>query len=445
MGRRLTIRISPAVLLWLSSGAVVSIVSPPETATVVVCVLGAAHSAVGFMSHGGSHISATGIYLLATGLFVYFPGIYLVLDPAVAPLPSLLTAVNVCYFGQIVSFYFFWQPMHREQKVSVQADPAVLRWGIQAGFLLTLSGTLATAVVLAGTPALVDAAVFVGIVLMAVSACRAPRRMTPFEYGLIGAGFLAYVIYVFAGFGRLTIGALGIAIAVALAHRWPGRSVKVGMLAMLPPTMAYLAASRVAFTASLNPDQGPEVTGLESVVSPLARFSELLDMNATGLLPQMNGASFGAAAVALFPRALWPDKPVGLGAELAQLFRPDLAVFGHSELALFHGEWLLNFGIAGLVLMVPVVALLVAVIDRVVTAVDARPVTDRRRLLMVVALAVIAAGMVDLVWGGAFNYSVRAGTRVLILLVLYVGFAVRSSGRGSRGRPAPRRTHTLRT
>jgi hypothetical protein len=421
------VRLSPAVFAWLPLGALVNIVFPTDVATLMVSALGLVHSAIAFLAHGGSRISIPGVYLLGTGLFVYFPGIYLSIDPTVAPLPYLLAAVNVCYFGQILSYYLFWKPTEVAARPrSEPVDPRVALWGRTLGMVLVISGTMANLLVFEDTPIMIDSVVFTGTVLMAVATFRAPRRLTPLDYFLVGAAFVSYVVFVFDGFGRLNVGALGIAIAIAMIHRWRGRIVKAAVLLALTPVISILAASRVIFSAALNPDQGPGVTGLESVVSPLFRFAELLDLESGGRIPEMQGSSFFAAMVVLVPRALWPQKPIGLGAELAQFFRPDLVGSGHSEAALFHGEWLLNFGVAGLVLMVPIIALLISWLDRAMVKALARPTPERRQLLTEVAMVLIAAGMVDLVWGGAFTYTSRAGTRLLVVLAIFLLFAWRA-------------------
>jgi F0F1-type ATP synthase assembly protein I len=73
--------------------------------------------------------------------------------------------------------------------------------------------------------------------------------------------------------------------------------------------------------------------------------------------------------------------------------------------------------------MVPIVAWLIGRLDRYLIGVSARPLANRSRLLFLVSLVVVAAGLVDLVWGGAFTYVARAGTRILILLALFLVIA----------------------
>jgi hypothetical protein len=234
--------------------------------------------------------------------------------------------------------------------------------------------------------------------------------------------FLLYAIYIFRGFGRLTLVALGFALALAAAQRMPAGLIKLGVLAAATPALIILSRLRVEFTASLNPNQTSDVTGFESVASPLLRFSQLIDLVQGGFLHLKLGETFFSSAVALFPRALWPSKPVGLGAELAAIFRPDAIGTGQSEFALFHGEWLYNFGVIGLVVMIPVVGLSAGALNKWLVLASDRPLNSRAHLIGLVAAVVAASGLPDLLWGGTDTYVARAGERLVVLLVVYILF-----------------------
>ena len=200
----------------------------------------------------------------------------------------------------------------------------------------------------------------------------------------------------------------------------------------------YLAESRVQFTASLNPDQSPNVTGLESIVSPLAQFANLISLEIDGLLSHSYGGTFFSSAVAMVPRQIWPDKPVGFGAVLGHLFRPELDGSGYSDAALFHGEWIFNFGFVGLVAMVPVVAYLVNWLDRAMISAQSVEVAERRDLLAIAVVTIMGASIVDLLWGGSFTYVERVAPRLLGILLIFLLFAWRRKGTPGtqRGRTA---------
>jgi len=386
-----------------------------------------AHAISAYWRDGGRRISAPGVYMIASGLFIYFPAMYLYFDdPMIHGRVDYVAAVNIAYWSQLVLYFFFWEPRPlRDGQVSVMEDRNVTTWGMWMGVSLVAAG-----VVLVGTPlssyGFDDGAAFAGIALLAVSSFRRGYRLTVFAYGLIAILFLVYMQFVFAGFGRLQIGALGIAIAAAVTHRWKGRTVKLALLLAFPPVLSYLAASRVAFTGAINPNQSASVTGLESAIAPFVRFAEVLPLEASSQIVNTGFHTFFAAAVALVPRQLWPDKPIGLGAELGDFFRPDLMGRGHSEAALFHGEWVFAFGFLGLVAFVPVMGLFVMWLDNVAQGVSAKSSTNRLDLLKIVALLVLAASIADLIWGGAFTYTSRVGPRLICLAAVFLLFGWRA-------------------
>ncbi|KAB7743333.1 hypothetical protein GA707_14645 [Nostocoides sp. F2B08] len=419
-------RISPAILAWAAIGVFALLLGgyglSEPTVQGILASAGLAHSVAGFWSDGRQRISAPSIYFFASGLFIFFPGIYLAgHDPTIFGFgeASLVPVLAFCYFSQLLMHYLFWSP-RKAAVVAVESatNRSVARWGIWMGLLLVSLG-VGLSITGRGENPLVNAASYSGVALVAVASLRGEKRVSLFGYALIGAAFLAYMQFLFTGFGRLGLGSLALCIAMAGAHRWRGHFVKGAILIGITPALLYFARSRVEFTATLNPAQSDNVNGLESVLSPLVRFAQLLEMVQAGDVQLTYFKSFYATAVIFVPRRFWPEKPVGLGAELAQLFRPELQGTGHSELALFHGEWLLALGIAGLVVMVPAVALLVRWMDSVLIRSASIPMLSHTDLLKIVAIIIASASIVDLVWGGTFTYIARVAARLLILVVLY--------------------------
>ena len=417
--------LSPAFIAWAAVGLLIHLMDgfglPGDIVQLLLGSAGLAHSVIGFWSNGRGRITAPNLYLFSTGLFVFFPAIYLIgNDPISFGQANIVPAVSVAYFAQIVLYHFFWSARH-EAVVSVAGPPTdsrVLSWGTWMGLAMVVAGV---ALRLAGAAdwALLNAAVFSGIALLSVASLRKAGRVSPMWYVVIALAFVAYAEYAFTGFGRLQLGALGLCVAIAAAHRWPGRSVKLAMVAATVPALMYFAATRAAFTATLNPAQLSSVSGLESVVSPLVRFAQLLELARAEELQYTYFNSLYATATFWVPRGLWADKPIGLGAELAHFFRPELEGAGHSELALFYGEWLFAFGLIGVVMMVPAIGLLVRWMDRILQRAGEMVIRDRVDLLKVVAITIACASLADLVWGGTFTFGVRVGMRLVVLFALY--------------------------
>jgi hypothetical protein len=412
---------SPFIFAWMFIGVGLNLLGS-DAAAAGISIAGIAHSAMGFIVHGRRRISAPGVYMLGTGLFGFFSGLYLIIDPIFGVLPHLLAAVNILYFGQILTYYLVWKPTDRiAPPVSREVDPRTVAWGQWMGFLL-MAGSIGVNILGIEDPML-DAAAFTGIILFAVAAFRGPGRKALLAYIVTGLGVVGYSTYVFHGYGRLTLGALGVAVVATFAHRWRGGLMKIAVVIVLGPALMALAQNRADLSASLN--AASSENGLESVVGPMYRFSQLISLDAVGDLAYTWGSSFVTSALALVPRQLWPGKPIGFGAELAMFFSPELAGTGHSDAALFAGEWLFNFSLVGVLASIPLVGWAVNWLDRKWISVSAAPLVERRELVAAVALTILGAGLLDLIWGGSFTYAAREGTRLVIALAVFVVFAWR--------------------
>ncbi|MFC9335687.1 hypothetical protein [Arthrobacter sp. NPDC057009] len=418
-------KVSPALALWLVLIALVNLLSgfgmDWQTVQFTLGALGILFCASGFWADGKQRITAPGIALFTAGLFIFFPGCALLFDKGLGLSDvSLVPALNIAFVTHLLWYYLAWKPRPQTEVVVQPVDPKVAQWGMWMGLLMLGSAVAASQTSLAANP-FVEGAAYLGIVLFALSALRREKKIV-FVYVVIGLAFLAYMEFIFSGFGRIKLGSLALALALLASHRWGKRAVKAGLLVGIVPGLAYLAASRAEFTATLNPNQADNVTGLGSVIGPAARFAQLLDMNTAGELTYTWGQTFFSSLVSMVPREVWPTKPVGFGAELADLFRPDLAGSGHSELALFYGEWVYGFGVLGLVLMVPVYGWFVNRLDGLLVNRQPTAVSTISGLLMLATVTILGASIVDLLWGGTFTYASRVGPRLIIIAALWAAF-----------------------
>jgi hypothetical protein len=391
-----------------------------QASVIVLSALSLALGLVGFYA-GGGQISAMNIWSFSFALFVGFAGIYIITNyQAGIRVPYLLTAVAIAYFGQVVTVYCFWvNPMKTSTERTLPvATSEVSRLGIfrgaalfTAAFLLSLrySGNI-----------LANSATFAGGVLLSTSMFLRPAKTvgTTVRVIICLVMLVLNARYVFNGFGRLQLGAFGLAIAIAASTRFKGRTVKIAILVVSIPVMLYFAHHRVAYTASLNSAQSPNVTGFESVVSPLYFFSSLLEMHFDGQLALHYFSTMRATLTLWIPHRVWSGKPPGFGALLGNLFFPQLQGTGFSTYALFQGEWLYSFGLAGLVAMVPFVGLSIRWLQNRLTPMFTRNVNAKRELLRLTVAIVFIAGLPDLLWGGTFNYLSRALFRAVILAVV---------------------------
>jgi hypothetical protein len=403
---------------WLAGGAgavIIYAVDPVSNARAAALVLSVLSLILGtwiFWSHGGGRITAAGVWGFAFALFVGFAGIYDVTRPGGSS-PDLVTVLIPVYFCQVLMYGLFWiEGTPHESRSSWPAAPSVARWGVGLGSsVLLVSAVLAT--MKQEVNGLVDGAAFASAVLVAASLLMRGKGLGLWRLFLATCAFIVYSVFVFKGFGRLTVGALGLAVGILACRRWPRRSFKAGILLFTAPALLIFAQSRVELTTKLNPNQSPSFTGLESVVGPLVEYRDLLARRDE--IPLGWGSTFWASAVAITPRAMWPGKPDGFGAVLVPILHPDLVGIGYSTAALTFGEWVFDFGLVGLVLMVPILGWAVRRTDVWLTRVSHRPIQDRSNLLGLVAATIVAAGYADIVWGGTFLFMTRTGFRLLAL------------------------------
>ena len=94
--------------------------------------------------------------------------------------------------------------------------------------------------------------------------------------------------------------------------------------------------------------------------------------------------------------------------------------YGQSFAALSPGEWLFNFGWAGIVLMVPVLGIAIRWADHWLERSIRTPLCSQAGLLSLVGAIVLAAGMADLMWSGTQIFNARTGTRLIVIGLLFV-------------------------
>lgn len=381
-----------------------------------------------FWRDGGQNITATGVYGYASAIFVGMSGLYVSVRQTgyVGPgwyvvAASLALLVNVAVYAVVRHRRRSGSGANTQslQDASPDASAGSATWAFVVGALALATGLALVAVGARRMP-LTEPIAFSGVALMVVALLSPGHRTTLLRGAVAALLFGVYAQYVFVGFGRLALAAMGMCIAVAAAHRFRGRLVKLALLVSLPPGLVFLARSRVSFMATVNGDAPVADTGFESVVNPLEGFARLAQASFEGLLPHAGGSSFLAALTLPVPRSLWPEKPIGLGAELVPVLRPDLIGTEHSELALFYGEWVYNFGLLGLLLMIPVTALVLHALDDWLTRARSSGLRTRRSILSLTAATVAAAGVLDLFWGGTFTYMNRGGLRLTFLALLIV-------------------------
>lgn len=376
-----------------------------------------------FITHGGRHITAAGIYSLSLTTFVGMPGLYIAFAEKESLGPGLLSATALVYASHILMYSLFWARRLTRSSgtptTSFSVGPTVA-----VGASLLLAGSMLERSALDTGP-IAAAIAFDGALIAAIALLVRPAKTLKGEKARLNPGKLigifvfvaAYFLTIFTGSGRLTLTALAAAILIAGGRLLPQLRVKVILLLMLAPALLAFGILRVERVETLTKGEyTPEAGGLGSVIAPLTVLGTLMERaSADDVGADRLKGTFGAAIVALVPRDLWANKPDGFGTVLTRELRPELLRESHSMAALNHGEWIYALGIVGAVLMIPAIGLFILAIDRHWTKVASVPVTNLAQVLRLSAAAVLCAGTADLFWVGSFMYSARSGARVVCL------------------------------
>lgn len=392
----------------------------PQAVTVVaLALLGLVHSALGFYRHGGSRISAPAVFLLAMGLFGYFPTLYYAYTSAFQPAYREVLGLSILLSSQLV-LYAWWssQPSSSQGPQKQPARSSVCVLGVTLGVIALAIGLAIDAIEIEGLLSLDQPAGYAGVTLTTVALVQMNRRINIFVLLLIGVLFAIFVVSLFSGGGRLVLGSLAIALTMAIGFRWRPRYIKILTLAVLPPGVLGLAKLRAQSVA--NYATGYQETGLESVVWPQRRFLDVLGDVLDGVYPLGGIETFASTATIWVPRTFWPDKPVGFGLELTELYRPELLSIGHSEAALLQGEFVYSWSLLGLPVLFGITGYFVCRLDRWLDGLNSVQPGSILVLIKQSIAVVAAAGLVDLVWVGTFTYAQRAGFTCALLGLMYV-------------------------
>jgi hypothetical protein len=421
----------------------------PVTST-VLALLSLAFGARSFVGHGGARITALGLFNFACAMFVGYSGLYWVTQPpGDVSQRYLVVSIFGCFAAQLATTRLAWRRAAKGWQPATRVRCATsedANWVSGAGALVLLTALALRLTGAVGTDSVVVSGVaFAAVVLVAVGTTSSPHyRIVSVSSLWPCGGFAIYTAVFHTGNGRLQVVALACAIALLVSVRLGTSGLKYGLLASTPLTVAWLAWYRLDLIESTNPGGSANRTGLESMTSPLALLARLIETQWTTGEPLALGGTFVTAPLNLLPSWLAPAGPEALGYELVEFFAPEKTGTGYSMAVLTFGEWLYNFSFPGLVLMVPVMAWILIVLDRQWARVARRDGRDRRVLVTMAMVVVLVATVGDLVWGGMHTYLMRVLSRLpvlfLVLLVVVAGSRlagtrpVRTADRGSRRR-----------
>lgn len=390
-----------------------------------------------FLVHGGVFVTPTGLYFFSAALLVGGAGLYGSLQSETA----LFASAAILVGNLLVLVVRFRRAANWARPAPIFIEPIEIQAGFRVWVWTAGVGLLVVGVVFqnAGSTLgpLSAAVAFSGVALLmlglATASAHRNARYLVLEVVGAGLGFLVYYRLFFGGFGRLVMVALILCAALAINLIQPRSWHKPGLVVALIP--ALLVAGIIETTRgqqeenlgrfSVSADEILlEGAGLASAIGPLRTMVEVIDADDGGLavLERRYGMTFIESLTAPIPRAIWPQKPVGLGFAYSLALTPELAVFGHSLAALAYGEWYVNFGWLGFLVVPPFVAYGLGLLDRWQLRTLTGGIRSRSGFIGVLMLLLLVSGIPDYVWVGTFTFAARSGVRVLVILPLYLFF-----------------------
>lgn len=384
-----------------------------------------------FLWHGRSRITVLGLFNLASVMFVGASGIYAASDPQSRVANEYLThAILTATLLMVLVSMFAWG---KSKKVVFRpAGDSVCWWliGCGVGALLVLSALKSL-----GMEALapwLEASAYTSIVVFAVGVLlKNDARL--FSAGMFGIA-LSFVMYTFVfhtGGGRLRIVALACTLAMLVTIRFPYRIIKPAMIAAVPLALFFLAQQRLTLQEEISGSPSGN-NGLESMLVPIIVLALLFRAQDRGL-PYDLGENFLSIPAAFLPEAWVPNAPEAIGYALVPIQNPGLVGTGFSTAGTLAGEHVYSFGLAGVVLIAPVVGLIIRAFDYRIVTVANRAFESRRAALSLVFWTAIAGAVADLAWAGTHIFVMRTVQRLPVWLLLLLPAAMRDGLEGGRG------------
>ncbi len=428
------------------AGLFVAVIPGPRLALEVLAVISALYALYVVGSRGRAFLTPSGVYFLASGVFVGLAAHYLAEVGSVNELSVLRDWAVVAFTTTtatamvVTAFSIRWKlewPSRADLRAgearAVPRTPPTF-WLLAVAMVVTsqlppvraLNTTLATAVGLAGV-----------IMLVLVASSRRVKMRWHGDLVLVAMAVVIPVVWIqleFEGSGRLTLAGMGIASLLAWNLVRPRRIQKVAVVLAIPVFLIFSGLNRV------NQDGGRDVSsrsvltggeGLSSMYGPLDTWTELvtvdrahLEHTRAGPIGPRFGQTFLNTLYLPIPRSVWKDKPLGFGAELTRILRPTLLREGriapeHSMAALIDGEFYVNFGLFGLVLLPFAMGAFLAVLDRAhlrLARSGLGTVDDWWRATIVVCLV---TSLGDLFWVGTFTFMARGGMAAVMAWIVW--------------------------
>lgn len=372
-----------------------------------------------FLSHGRHAITVNGLFSLSLAMFVGFSGLYIpAFSYPAADSIYVFQAILGGYLMQVIVGFLAWGSQRRYPRATIRrvyAPVSLMNKFVIVGFIVFIGAIGINS--LAGETTISESMAFTAICASTVGLLwRQNARLFGLSSALILTMLGLYAFILHSGQGRLRIVALFCAIGTLYSVRFLRPWIKPLIVVGLPVAIAWLAAIRLSLQESLATGASVGRTGLESMVAPLAVFSQLIEAADHGLVTPVYGTSFLSILSVLIPSSVWPDAPKPLGYELVAITDPLKYDSGFSTVATSAGEAYYNFGWAGIPIVSVVVALLIRWGDRTLARLTMSPSVSSAGFWILVTL-VLTSSVADYAWSGVHTYVARSALRLPVVAI----------------------------
>ena len=376
------------------------------------------HGLVLFILLGGQRSTMAGFFMAASAAIVGLSGLLVIPDPYFLDVPRPSDYLNTALTGSALAQIAIGALCLRADRTA--PVPVVL-----------LDGRTARITQIAGVVALVlttslgdrlgeflDGFAFAAILLVCTASLMSPRGLrSPLNVVLVLAALVTFPTLVISGTGRLRAIALVLAVGYVFFLRYGRRWLKTLGVLMSPVMFLALGVWRKAYEESLTGQHSSD-TGLSSMFVGIGNFGTVIHVMEEGVDPTL-GLSLLSPLRAALPASIVPDWiPEANGYALAKYTDPELYGSGFSTVVTIYGEAWWIAGPLGLLLAVPLLALLLTKLDDWAVAAYSRAADGPRSLLLFLLVASFVGGVGDLVWSGFHTWVVRMYGRIAALLIL---------------------------
>lgn len=421
----------PAVLLesvaWLAMAAATSIAVGVTTtasglvwANVVLSLLALLYGVRVFVGHG-YRVTALGLFNLSAAMFIGYGGYKAATNAYSEVEPRYLnTALLGALAVQITVSAISWSTVPNRLVVPlVSARDG--RWAVRLGVGGLLALYLVPRAFDFNGGALVEGSAFTCVMFVTIGVIFRERgRLMHPRNLLVLAALGVYAEFFHGGTGRLRLVAAACGVVILVTARYPLKRLKWGMVLGAPLALYFLAQERLALQESIKAGASAGRTGLESMLSPILLYAQIFQWEAKGDLALAWGKSLTTFPFIVLPNSMNPKwVPDAIGYDLVRFVAPARYGRGYSVAPTVFGEWVYNFAIWGLVLLVPLAVFALRILDRRLDAALLGLASGRNGIVKLAFWTMLCGSIADLVWGGLHIWFARTLARSPALVVAW--------------------------